>query len=175
MIEGFIHKVEEGLLAKEASRVPENGCIVEVGSYYGKSTSIMAAAANAGVKICAVDAWDNRGMGTALKDTYEKFIENMKPYPNVKPIRGNSPDVGAHWAGPPIDLLFIDGGHDYDTVYSDMMAWVKWLKNGGVLMMHDFTEPTAGVRRAYNAYWPVIGVNPKNTIIVGSIVRTEKP
>ena len=36
----------------------------------------------------------------------------------------------------PVGLIFIDGGHDYETVRSDC-GFLKWLRVGGYVVFHD--------------------------------------
>jgi predicted O-methyltransferase YrrM len=40
------------------------------------------------------------------------------------------------WYGP-FDFIFIDGGHDYNTVNSDFVNYWPMLKPGGVMAFHD--------------------------------------
>lgn len=52
----------------------------------------------------------------------------------------------------PIDLLVVDGDHSYEGVRGDIMAWLKWVKPGGLVFFHDVVDleqnGTNGVRRA---------------------------
>jgi hypothetical protein len=38
-------------------------------------------------------------------------------------------------------MVFIDGAHDYDSVYSDLTAWWPRVKDGGILAGHDIDSP----------------------------------
>lgn len=137
-IEGILH-IDEGTrlynLAKEV-----RGNIVEIGSYRGKSTCHLAEGSKAGhgAKIYAVDLWD---LGTYdprynSQETYRKFNQNIKPYGDlVTPIRGNSLDVAKTWTKD-IELLFIDGRHDYDSVKADYQAWSKFATK--YVVFHDY-------------------------------------
>jgi len=47
------------------------------------------------------------------------------------------------------DLVFIDGAHDYDHVYSDLTNALRILKPGGVLLVDDYLHEKGGdVRKA---------------------------
>jgi len=37
----------------------------------------------------------------------------------------------------PLDILYIDGGHDYDTVVSDLKNYLPLIKPGGILVVDD--------------------------------------
>jgi hypothetical protein len=43
----------------------------------------------------------------------------------------------AKWWNKPIDLIFIDGGHDYTEVKLDTLAWEKFMKKGSTMLYHD--------------------------------------
>lgn len=38
-----------------------------------------------------------------------------------------------------LDLVFLDARHDYEAVWSDMAAWHRKLRRGGILSGHDFS------------------------------------
>lgn len=56
-------------------------------------------------------------------------------------IQGNSnnPLVQA-MIPPPVHLLFVDGGHDEDTVGGDITGWTPKIPIGGLVAFHDYYE-----------------------------------
>ena len=56
----------------------------------------------------------------------------------VTPIRSRSQDAWQEF-DEPIELLFIDGAHQYDLVKDDFDHWVPKVVDGGVVAMHDTT------------------------------------
>jgi predicted O-methyltransferase YrrM len=53
------------------------------------------------------------------------------------------------------DIIHIDGGHDYETVWSDVTQWWKVLRPGGILIGDDYTEGGVewpGVHRAFSEF-----------------------
>ncbi|CAK8986749.1 unnamed protein product [Durusdinium trenchii] len=47
-----------------------------------------------------------------------------------------------------LDLVFIDGAHDYDSVSQDLKAWWPKIRPGGVMAGHDFSMSFPGLMRA---------------------------
>lgn len=47
-----------------------------------------------------------------------------------------------------LDLVFIDGAHDYENVKKDLRAWWSKLRPGGVMAGHDFSMSFPGLMRA---------------------------
>ena len=56
-----------------------------------------------------------------------------------------------------IDLAFIDGGHDYETCYSDLLHIHQRINKGGVIVVDDTKNPN--VRKAIRE----IGMSSKFT------------
>ncbi|KAF4675626.1 hypothetical protein FOL46_000817 [Perkinsus olseni] len=49
-----------------------------------------------------------------------------------------------------IDLIFIDGCHEYDCVREDIDLWLPKLRPGGIMSGHDFSDKWPGVVRRVN-------------------------
>jgi predicted O-methyltransferase YrrM len=51
-----------------------------------------------------------------------------------------------------LDFVFIDAGHDYDSVTKDITNWYPKIKNGGIIAGHDY-HYDVGVYPAVNDYF----------------------
>ena len=54
-----------------------------------------------------------------------------------------------------LDFVFIDADHSYEGCHSDIQAWAKKIKPGGLLCGHDYDNseyPQWGVKRAVDEY-----------------------
>lgn len=86
---------------------------------------------------------------------YGKFLANTREngVPGlIEPIRGKSVEVARHW-DKPIQLLFIDGAHEYEDTKADFTAWEPFLAKGGTIAFHDYELspcPVYGVTQAVN-------------------------
>lgn len=63
------------------------------------------------------------------------------------------------WAGDevrpelPLDVLFVDGSHEYRDVLNDLNTWGPKVKEGGLILLHDAdTASFPGVRKAIEEY-----------------------
>lgn len=53
----------------------------------------------------------------------------------------------------PLDLVFIDGNHEFGWVMQDLESWVPKVRPGGLILLHDAdTGSFPGVRAAIDAY-----------------------
>jgi hypothetical protein len=136
---------------------------VEVGSYCGRSTVWLGAAARSvGVTVHAVDhhggseenqpgwQWHEPDLvdpSTGRIDTLPHFlatIERAGLADVVVPVIGGSVDVASRWTTP-AGLVFIDGGHGREVARADWRAWSPHVADGGVLVIHDvFDDPADG-------------------------------
>ena len=68
---------------------------------------------------------------------------------NVNIIHGYFDAVAQTW-DKEIDILHIDGLHNYDAVKTDYLLWKKFVNLSGVIMLHDTCVPGLGVRRLFD-------------------------
>lgn len=47
-----------------------------------------------------------------------------------------------------LDVVYIDGSHDYDDVMFDIREWSRKVKPGGVIAGHDYSDTWKGVMQA---------------------------
>ena len=141
-IDGFLSEHEALYLSRLATQGPGAGAIVEIGSYFGKSTVLLARGSlDAGrEKVVAIDP--NKG-GAA-----QPFRDNLARAgvtDHVTPVVATSDAAAETWRGP-IRLLWIDGLHTYEQVSRDFRRWTPFLVDGGIVAFHD-TYEYEGVRR----------------------------
>ncbi|MEU7498446.1 class I SAM-dependent methyltransferase [Streptomyces griseofuscus] len=158
---GFM-PVDEGLALYAAA--VEAGALglplLEVGTYCGRSTVLVADAARAaGVTALTVDhhrgseeqqpGWDYHDPETVdpevgLMDTLPTFRRTLFKAgleEHVIALVGRSPQVAAVWGGP-LGFVFIDGGHTDEHATADYEGWAPHIADGGLLAIHDvFPDP----------------------------------
>jgi predicted O-methyltransferase YrrM len=132
---GWLSHEEGETLYTLAQKCTGRGVIVEIGSWRGKSTTCLGLGSKAGkeVRIYSIDRHTD--------GTFLDFLQNIEKAgltDLVTPIRSRSQDAWQDFAEP-IELLFIDGAHEYDLVKDDFDHWVPKVVDGGVVAMHDTT------------------------------------
>ncbi|MCH2622102.1 MAG: class I SAM-dependent methyltransferase [Acidimicrobiales bacterium] len=170
-IRGFMPPDEGRALHNHASTVAVEGPFLEVGSYCGKSTVYLGAAAcQRGRLLFAVDhhrgseenqpgwEWHEPDLvdpASGLIDTLPEFRRTIRDSGldgTVVAVVGDSPSVAAVW-GTPLALVFIDGGHGVEPAHADYQGWVPHLAEGGTLLIHDvFPDPADGGRPPFEIY-----------------------
>ena len=101
-----------------------------------------------------------------LKKFYFKFIKKQDPYSilavqdllkkfqnNVNLIKGNSNIILKKIDMSKIDFVFLDGGHNYETVLNDLNCCNEVIKNNGVILCDDYDLTYApGVKKAIDKF-----------------------
>ncbi len=170
-VQGFMPPDEGRALYDAARRYLQAGVGVEIGTYCGKSTLLLGAAAQqTGAVLYTVDhhhgseehqpGWEFHDASmvdevTGLFDTLPTFRRTLDAAgldDHVVAVVGKSPVVARGW-GTPLRFLFIDGGHSEAAANQDFEGWAKWVAVGGALVIHDvFPDPRDGGRPPYLIY-----------------------
>lgn len=148
-VHGFITLPEAELLYKLASQMSNGSNIVEIGAYQGRSTIALAL----GAKVSGATVWsidhhpDYEIMGThfGMSDN-QAYYRNLADYSVgdvVRTINLSSVDVFRAWTKP-VDLLFIDGSHEFDAVHRD---WMLWSSFTSMIALHDTAGHHPGVNQ----------------------------
>ena len=102
-----------------------------------------------------------------FKKFYFKFIKKQNPYSleavkdllrkfenNIHLIKGNSNTILSKIDMSKIDYVFLDGGHDYETVKNDLNNCKEVIsKNDGVILCDDYNLSNApGVEKAIDEF-----------------------
>ena len=151
-IEGMI-SAEELLFPEELAReVQPPECIVEVGSYRGRSTAALAAGSRAGggAAVYAIEPHEQfTGVlgGQFGPEDRKHFFQNMLHAGATDEVRlvNLSSDVIAPGWTTPIGLLWLDGDHAYEGVARDFRVWEPHLADGAPVAFHD--SNATGVER----------------------------
>lgn len=147
------------LYRRAVANSAEDGRLVEVGSWMGKSISFLAVeAVNSGAsqRIIAVDSWGDHAAVTSDEvfegeETYRRYLQNIGPVADkVETMRLSSLDAAKQFADRSCDFVFIDASHEFEDVLDDLRAWYPKVRSGGVFAGHDYHWP--GVSRAVREF-----------------------
>jgi predicted O-methyltransferase YrrM len=191
---GFMPPPEGEALCSAAATYASVGPIVEIGTYCGKSTIYLAAAAEqAGQVVITVDhhrgseenqaGWEYHDTSlvdpaVGLLDTLPTFRSTLAPTglePHVIAIVGRSAQVARLWQHQ-VGMLFIDGGHSEAAATADYEDWVPKITRGGALAIHDvFPNPADGGRPPYQIYLRALASGAfKEVSVTGSLRVLER-
>jgi hypothetical protein len=121
------------------TRAMRSDVVLETGTYWGYSTTVLAAAVrDAGVgMVHSFDLYPKAGAHIPM---------SLRPWVQLHLGRPASETMPSLLAGVSSTLFFQDSVHDYDGVLAELNAAVPALAPGAVVLFHDFVLPD--VRRA---------------------------
>jgi predicted O-methyltransferase YrrM len=144
---------------------------VEIGTYCGKSTLLLGAAAQQrNSALYTIDhhhgseehqpGWEYHDASlvdeiTGKFDTLPTFrraLDSAGLDDYVVAVVGKSTVVARTWRTP-LQLVFIDGGHTEAAAQADFDGWARWVNSRGGLIIHDvFPNPEDGGRAPFHIY-----------------------
>lgn len=157
-VEGYLAPSEIRFLALMAACPTADGEILEIGSFKGKSTIILAKAAalaENGGKIHAVDPMiapsetdpDLRGEASSFPD-FQKNIAAHDVADRIEFYQNFSFELAEKW-DKPIRLLWIDGDHTYKGTKLDFDGFAEHLSDGAIVAIHDVLHEFDGGIRVF--------------------------
>jgi MMP 1-O-methyltransferase len=168
---GFMPADEGVALYEAAAEAAKVGDLLEIGTYCGKSTIYLAAAAaTADRMVVTIDhhrgseeqqpGWEYHDPAlvdpeVGLMDTLPTMRRTLHAAgieDRVIAVIGRSPAVARLW-NTPVGLLFIDGGHTDEHAQGDYEGWAHHVAPDGLLAIHDvFPNPDDGGQAPYRIY-----------------------
>jgi hypothetical protein len=109
-----------------------------------------------GLKLLAVDMWAPKAgyrehVTAAELARFEMETRKRLARYGAHVIKGLSTDVAKTVPDGSLDFVYIDADHDYDSVYTDLAAWVPKVKrHHGIVAGHDYNLP--GVEAAVDEW-----------------------
>ena len=122
-----------------------------------------------------------------IKNFYFNFIKRQNPYSlesvkdllknfkkNISLIKGNSNYILKKIDMSKIEYVFLDGGHDYETVLNDLNLCIEVINNNGTVLCDDYDLSHApGVKKAIDEF--AYSNNLKCSVICnGRFAKIEK-
>jgi predicted O-methyltransferase YrrM len=153
---GWYRDQEAKTLALVSHSLPDGATIVEIGSFLGSGTLLLAGPrkARGSGKVHCVDPFDCSGDafsvpvyrdllaavgGGPLRHRFEENIARAGLADWVEVHQGRADEIATAWVSP-IDLLVLDGDQSRRGARADYESWSPFLKPGGIVAVHN-SEP----------------------------------
>jgi len=124
---GILLQCEAVMLLEHAR---EKKLIVDIGTFWGLSASIMSLVAE---QVITIDVYMKfNGL------TYEQVQRGgLSKFKNITAIESDADEV-ARTFSKPVDLIFIDANHEYKNVKGNFDSWFPKVTVGGEILFHDY-------------------------------------
>ena len=170
-VKGFLAADEGRALYGIALNAAKLGPCLEIGSFCGKSAVFIGSACrDRGATLFSIDhhrGSEEQQPGQLYFDPeiYDEKSGQINSLPllintlrtagledTVIPMVTESKVAARNWATP-LGLVFIDGGHSYESALSDYLDWNPHLMQGGFLVFHDiYPDPAKGGQAPRQVY-----------------------
>lgn len=170
-VKGFLDPEEGEVLYRYARDVSGRAPCFEIGAYCGKSTVYLGTGCRKSEGVLySLD--HHRGSeehqpGEAYHDAelldsesgvfdsfreFRRTLQRAALEETVIPIVASSTVAARGWATP-LSMVFIDGGHSYESALGDYRSWSSHIIPGGILAIHDiFPDPAEGGQAPYEIW-----------------------
>jgi predicted O-methyltransferase YrrM len=157
-IRGMLSLPEAIALHQLAESLPAKSNVLEIGCYGGLSSAFILAGLKKQSKLHSIDPFNMdiksqkkaivKSTNSASKDEELNLLTNKPSLQSVSQtlksfgfkhfnlIQGYSFNVVKNWKRK-LDMLVIDGNHNYNQVKKDYLDWSSFLKKGGIIAFHD--------------------------------------
>lgn len=146
-VQGWMSSDQAERLYRAAASTRQGDQIVEIGSFQGRSTIVLAYGAPEGVSLVAIDPHAGNDRGPQEIDGYveqaagdhEWFNANLAAAgvaDRVRHVREFSDKAHGAVDGA-VDVLYIDGAHRYAPARADIVDWGARVAPGGTMLIHD--------------------------------------
>lgn len=165
-IQGVFGGVEMNVFREEVSRLEPGQLYFEIGVDEGRSMTVAHFFAKPGVFVFGCDIHDvQRHPKSVGRGPWAEFIGMVGLKKRGFFIHGDADELAKVWEAP-IDLLFIDGHHDYESVKNNTLAWEGLVRYGGTILFHDYDHPETKA-------WLDEYYGSKKEVFGGKIVRVK--
>ena len=152
-IDGYLVPGQEWWLYETAAKLSDGAVIVEIGSFKGRSTACLALGCmETSKRVYAIDTFNGNDVDFPERSYFDQFQSNMQRLElsaYVRPLVGYSTEIAQQWTEP-IDLLFIDGSHQFDGVLADFENFYPHVKPGGIIAFHDVAKTWPGPLKCWH-------------------------
>ena len=146
-VEGWLTPEQGWKLFDAARTLGPGATIVEIGSFRGRSTIVLAASGPDDAEVVAIDphGGGDRGPREITPDAargdadHAAFTHNLSTAGvenRVRHVRKLSADALDDVPGE-VDLLFVDGAHRLGPARADIVAWGDRVGDSGTMLVHD--------------------------------------
>tara|TARA_B100002052_G_C15749919_1_gene537244 strand:- start:99 stop:722 length:624 start_codon:yes stop_codon:yes gene_type:complete len=195
-----IKKQELGSLFLEEIQKKNPKSFLEIGIFHGVTArnlcELMYKNHGKKFKYIGIDLFDQKStyedevepeftFNNPLKNFYFKYIKRQNPYSeiavndllmkfkeNIKIIKGDTNKILKGLNLQNIEYIFIDGGHNYNTVKNDLFYSKKFISENGIILCDDYDLSYApGVKQAIDEFVKVN--NCKFELILDRFAKIE--
>jgi predicted O-methyltransferase YrrM len=134
------------LLLRMQTRLGVRGDLLEIGTYYGRSTAVLAAELGSEERLLTCDPYEGEtAYGYSAPPTRDAVVRSVSTLSSaasdgrLEMFVGFSSDLDL--SGRLFRFVHVDGSHEYDDALADLRLVVDHLVVGGIIAVDDYEHP----------------------------------
>jgi len=137
---------------------------IEIGVYKGRFTQAMAKRAPK-MQFLGIDAWTtyenypDYPAGHLENEAEKEAYERTAQWPNIKLVKGWSSEIAPTVPNNSVDFVYIDANHSYPSCVEDINLWSPKVREGGIVMGHDYFDVKRHARLQHLDFGVIEAVN----------------
>lgn len=165
-INGWFTREEAICMQWIMKQLPPESKIVELGSFQGRSSIMIASALSTDSILYCIDNFsESLGILSAFMNNIAEYKVNNK----IRFLIMDTIEAAKEFEDKSIEIVFLNTNHSYESVKQDLLQWCPKIRMGGFLICNDFTSPDhPEVREAINA------LQLNGTLLCGSLWCGQK-
>ncbi len=164
---GNISRLEMLVVTSLASTLKDGENFLEIGTFNGKTTINCALNLKNNSQVFTIDLPEDKELKNLdRKDDYLEYDKHLildkkrkdkefNNYNNINQIYHDSTKMD--FSSIDFSLVFIDGGHDYETVKLDTENCISFIKRPGIILWHDYdvTNPVGNYLHSISSKYDI--------------------
>jgi predicted O-methyltransferase YrrM len=127
--------------------------VLEIGTDKGGTLFLLSWASAPLARLLSVDIRDHGRLRRRLYRSFGRRGQRIDVLCADSQLEETREAVEGWFGGQPIDLLFIDGDHAYESVKRDFELYTPLVRPGGTIALHDIVEGPAGTVGDVPRFW----------------------
>lgn len=137
----------------ERVRTEQPRRVLEIGTARGGTLYLLSWASAPTARLLSIDIGEFGRLRRRLYRSFGRRRQRIDVLCADSQLEETRAAVEGWFGGEPIDLLFIDGDHAYESVKRDFELYTPLVRPGGIVALHDIVEGPAGTVGEVPRFW----------------------
>jgi precorrin-6B methylase 2 len=134
---GYLYPEEVDYLKALSKKAKAGAKVINIGAGGGTS-GVAFMESNPDILVWTIDITKESSPFGCLEGEWAVLKEaGLVPSDRYVQVHARSQAVAEEWQGGKVDIVFVDGGHTYNDAKGDILGWLKHLRVGGLMIVHD--------------------------------------
>lgn len=136
-INGWFTREEAICMQWIVKQLPQGSKTVELGSFQGRSSIMIASALSTGSILYCID---NFSESFDILNAFMKNIKEFKVNDKIRFLMMDNIEAAKEFGDESIQMVFVNTTHSSESIKQDILEWCPKIRVGGFLVCHNYTS-----------------------------------